>query len=70
MAHNIPNLKALVEEFNKLPRLHNWCIGIERIFVNNGYLIFAIDVDSSRPSNYSRRLVFYNSIGRTPIVYY
>jgi MYND finger len=72
MAHNIPDVKALVEEFNKLPRLGNWCIGIRRIFAN-GYLIFAIDYSSSRRSNcmYNSQMgPFYNSKGRTPIVYH
>jgi MYND finger len=69
MAHNIPDVKALVEEFNKLPRLGYWCIGIQRIFAN-GYLIFALDYPNSWRSNYTWRGPFYNSKGRTPIVYH
>jgi MYND finger len=58
MAHNIPNVNALVEEFNQLPRQGNWCIGIENIFCS-GHFIFAFDPDTE----------FYNFKGRTPIVY-
>jgi MYND finger len=58
MAHDVGDVKALVEEFNSLPMEGFWCIGIEPIFVHAHY-VFAFDNQNG----------FSNLEGRTPIIY-